>query len=129
MSRKVKVSDIRQGVTLYEVMAFPHKDGGAWITPITVQSTPRVRNTKSLFADQTEWLDNEPFEPKLCRSIFSLKDRNIIPNSYNFHQVFHTLKAAQRYADRMKRGCLTADERKRVVRLRRDHLDIMYFGF
>lgn len=45
MSRKVKVSDIRQGVTLYEVMAFPHKSGDAWVKTFTVESMPGLRNT------------------------------------------------------------------------------------
>lgn len=129
MSRKVKVSDIRQGVTLYEVMAFPHKSGDAWVKTFTVESMPGLRNTKSLFADRSEWLDNAPLMGMKTRSYFSLKDCNIIPNKYNFHRVFHTLKAAQRYADRMKRGCLTADERKRVTRLRREQREIMHFGF
>ena len=110
MSRKVKVSDVRQGVTLYYVHAFPHKGLPSRIDTFVVTKRP-----ESMFAVAKIFFDDELGTGWFTR-LFSLRDAGIIPNSYNFHKTFTSLKAAKLYAARMDRKCLTKQEREKVLR-------------
>jgi hypothetical protein len=106
---KAKISDVRQGVTLYYVHAFPHKGFPSYIDTIVVTERPKKKG------NSTFSMCNQYFNDELGSGVFtrpwSLKDAGIIPNSYNFHSTFTSLKSAKRYAERMNRVCLTAPER------------------
>lgn len=120
---KAKISDVRQGVTLYYVHAFPHKGIQSYIDPIIVTERPKKKGS-STFS-----MCNQYFNDELGSGVFtrpwSLKDAGVIPNTYNFHSTFTSLKAAKRYAERMNRVCLTAAER---VKLDKKVLDDLIFA-
>ncbi|MNP41982.1 hypothetical protein D3C76_1357150 [compost metagenome] len=59
---------------------------------------------------------------------FSLKDAGILPNRYNFHNTFTSRKAAERYAARMNRKCLTQQERDKVIRKQAEDIPIRFLG-
>lgn len=106
---KAKISDVRQGVTLYHVSAFPHKEMPSSIEAIFI-TKPAARTKNGLFSEAKYFYDDE-LSCGSYTSMWSLRDAGIIPNTYNFHKTFTSLKAAKRYAERMDRVCLTAAER------------------
>lgn len=126
MSKKVKVSDVRQGVTLYYVHAFPHKGADrSYIETVQVACKPFTsKYTDSLFA-----MGNFIFEDDLSsyNRQFSLRDAGIIPNPYNFHKAFTNLNTAERYAKRMDRQCLTFAERAKAKRKNQEDYDMRAF--
>lgn len=118
MSRKVKVSDVRQGVTLYGVHAFPHRGKNkSFITVMPISERPKNSEymKDSLFSKfRSEF---RGLNDTVHYSSFSLCDAGIVSNQYNFHKTFHTLKAAERYAARMDAVCLSKAERVRAANL------------
>ncbi|MNE03049.1 hypothetical protein D3C80_955380 [compost metagenome] len=114
MSRKVKVSDVRQGATLFYVRAWPHKGLASSVEEIIVTKRP-VMNSTGLFGEYKSFFSDDLGCGWFARP-FSLKDAGIIPNPYNFHNTFSSRKAAERYAARMNRKCLTAAERIKFER-------------
>lgn len=122
---KARISDVRQGVTLYYVHAFPHKGMLSYIDTIVVTERPKKKGG-GLFS-----MCNQYFDDELGCGVFvrpwSLRDSGIIPNTYNFHKTFKTLKAAQRYAKRMDRKCLNAAEREKYTEKLLDGIVTMGF--
>lgn len=112
---KAKISDVRQGVTLYHVKAFPHKGTPSYINTVIVTKRPIRRMSGALFGEVLEYFDDELGTGSYSR-MFSLRDVGIIPNRYNFHSTFTSLKAAKRYAERMDRVCLNSAERVKYNR-------------
>ena len=104
---KAKISDVRQGVTLYYVHAFPHKEISGYITKMVVTERPK-RNEIGLFS-VAKFQCADGSDSYSCP--WSLRDAGIIPNKANFHKTFTSRKAAQRYLNRMNRVCLNAAER------------------
>ena len=129
MSKKVKVSDVRQGVTLYNVHAFPHKGRNkSYIDAYPVTKRPwKSEHSNGLFAEARMFFSDELSTGSYTRQ-FSLRDAGIVPNSYNFHNTFSSLKKAQQYAARMNRQCLTAAERLKATRLNRNDREWRLFG-
>lgn len=125
MSKKVKVSDVRQGVTLYYVHAFPHKGPNmSYIDVLPVSKRPWVSElTGSLFAEA-----KVSDELGSYTRMFSLSDGGIIANRYNFHNTFKSLKKAKQYAARMDRQCLTAAEGDKATRKIKDDYDFRAFA-
>ena len=134
--KNVKIKDLRQGVTLYYVMAFPleSKGGNATVQPYSIQSRAYLKPLsgkgilRSVLADalwfkETHprayrwWHDTKPNKPLV--STHSVRDSGIAvgKTNYNFHRMFHTQKQAQRYADRMNSGCLTHEERLHALEM------------
>lgn len=130
--KNVKVKDFRQGKTFYYVMAFPldkQMGGHAKVDVYDIQSIayklPGDRNSLGLWYKTNEWREDWfTKQPKLRSDKHSLRDSGVAAGktNYNFHRIFKTRNQAQRYADRMNSGCLTAEERKHALRLnvRRD---------
>lgn len=116
-NNRVKYEDLKAGVTVYKVYAFPHRGGSAWVDTYHVLGRPKAgivgKAKKHHFVPYTEF---NFFDGIRTEHKFSISDANVIPNHYNFHQMFHTKKAAERYAQRIRTGCLTAAERKSVCR-------------
>lgn len=112
---KAKISDVRQGVTLYYVHAFPHKGMPSYINKVVVTKRPVRRLSGALFGEVLEYFDDDLGTGSYSR-IFSLRNAGIIQNRYNFHSTFTSLKAAKRYAERMDRVCLNAAERVKYNR-------------
>lgn len=109
---KAKISDVRQGVTLYYVHAFPHKEISGHITQIFVTERPYHNGTGIFSSGMFKCHDST--ETYICP--FSLRDAGIIPNKSNFHKTFTSRKSAERYLARMNRVCLTAAERVKYMR-------------
>ena len=122
MSRKVKVSDVRQGVTLYLVHAFPQKGFPSYIEAMFVTKRPSMESV-GLFSECKMFLD----DGESYQRPFSLRDAGIIPNRYNFHNTFTSRKAAERYAARMNRKCLTKQERDKVIRRQAEDVNFRSF--
>lgn len=112
-NNRVKYEDLKAGITVFKVYAFPHRGGSAWVDTYHVLGRPKAgivgKARKHHFVPYTEF---NFFGEKRIEHRFSISDANVIPNHYNFHRLFHTLKAAERYAQRIRTGCLTAAERK-----------------
>lgn len=113
-NKRVKYGDLKAGVTVYKVYAFPNRaNGSAWVETYHVLGRPAASLTgkekKNHFVPYTEFvfIGSKRMEHK-----FSVSDTNVIPGYYNWHRLFHTKAAAERYAHRMRTGCLTAHERK-----------------
>lgn len=113
---KARISDVRQGVTLYYVHAFPHKVLKSRITPIFVTERPK-RNDVGLFS-KADFQGEDHLGLFIYNLPWSLKDAGIIENKANFHKTFTSMKAAKRYAARMDRVCLSAAERMKYNRKR-----------
>lgn len=111
---KAKVSDVRQGVTLFYVHAFPHKGIKSFIDTILPTDRPKMNDT-GLFGECLQFYKDDSSEGSYKRP-WSLRDAGIVPNGYNFHKTFTSRKAARRYADRMDRCCLTASEQTKYLR-------------
>lgn len=122
MSKKVKVSDIRQGVTLYYVRAFPHKGANqSYIQAYRVSTRPRKsEHSNGLFSEGLVFFEGDYGQGSFTRK-FSLKDAGIIPNRYNFHNSFTSLKRAKRYAARLDQQCLNAAELQKLERIKENH--------
>lgn len=119
---KAKISDVRQGVTLYYVHAFPHRGKNrSYFQPYVVSKSPVAVNgfKNSLFAEAKHFYDDDLSTGSYTQQ-FSLRDAGIIPNKYNFHMTFTSLKKAKRYAARMDRVCLSAAERVKFNKLQHD---------
>lgn len=112
-NNRVKYGELKAGVTVYKVYAFPHRDASAWIEVYRVTGRPGPsivgKSKKSHFVP---YYDFNSFTGCRVDRSFSVGDANVIPNKYNFHRLFHTRKSAARYAQRIRTGCLTAAERK-----------------
>lgn len=133
--KNVKLKDFRQGKTLYYVMAFPLDDrmgGHAKVDVYNIQSIAFKlsgdMHSLGRWYNTTEWRDHwATGKPTLYHNKHSCRDSGVAVGKrhYNFHRVFKTQNQAQRYADRMNSGCLTAEERKNALRLncRRDDYD------
>lgn len=117
---RVKFKDLRQGVTVYLVHAFPESESG-WIKKHVLKGKPHKNNNINTW--QVDYLPPEnsryyPNDP--CKlHHFMLADANVrfsdvARKPYNFHAVFHTRKEAERYMERIARGCLTHAEQLRV---------------
>lgn len=110
---KAKISDVRQGVTLYYVHAFPHKGVPSSINTLVVTKKPfKSKHSGGTFSEAVFHFEDD-FGKDFYTRQWSLSDGGIIANKYNFHKTFTSMKAAKRYAARMDRVCLTAAERKK----------------
>lgn len=108
---KAKISDVRQGVTLYYVRAFPHKGVPSTINTLAVTKKPyKSKQSGGTFSEAVFHFEDD-FGKDFYTRQWSLSDGGIISNKYNFHNTFTSMKAAKRYAARMDRVCLTAAER------------------
>lgn len=127
MSKKVKVSDIRQGVTLYYVHAFPHKGANrSYINAYHISKKPYLsKTTNSLFSECIEFFEDSNGRGSYTRE-FSLRDAGITPNRYNFHNSFTSLKRAKQYAARMDRRCLNAAERLKLLHITRNDNELRF---
>lgn len=116
-NRRVKYAELKAGMTVYKVYAFPHRGESSWIVTYHVLGRPKAglsgKAKKHHFVPYTEF---NFFDGKRLEYKFSIGDANVIPNHYNFHRLFHTKKAAEAYAKRVRAGCLTAAERKSIGR-------------
>lgn len=116
-NNRVKYADIKAGMTVFKVYAFPHRGASAWVEVYRVTGRPAPgnigREKKHHFVPYYDF--NSITGCRVERS-FSIGDANVIPNHYNFHRLFHTRKSAERYAQRIRTGCLTAAERKSMGR-------------
>lgn len=125
MSKKAKVSDVRQGVSLYKVHAFPERGPNmAFITRMMVTRAPDARTAiggmdLGLFAEALhDYMDGSG----AYKSEFSLRDAGIEPNKYNSHMTFTSLRKAKSYAARMNAQRLSAAERLRTSGFKRRDL-------
>lgn len=119
----LKRSDIRQGRTLYLVMAFPTKDrqfqeNNSSIKKVRVDSRPF-------------FVDGHPKDSyKFKRTVLTHPHSYIgegaeylstwridTDNQYNHHKAFLSRRKAEAYAKRMASGCLTAAERAIALRM------------
>lgn len=88
----------RQGKVLFYVHAFPESKKGG-ITVVKPAGKPRykkwaVSSGGAWFCDTKKEVDGFKYS-----SSFSLQDCNLIPNSYNSHQIFDSEKAANKYLE------------------------------
>lgn len=126
MSKKVKVSDVRQGVTLYYVHAFPYKGPNlSYIEAVRVTKPRYPTITGGTFAEGRFFMDDGDSYVRP----FSLRDAGIVPNRYNFHNTFTSLKKAKQYAARMDRVCLNAAEMVKYREKVRDLREDLALGF
>lgn len=111
----MKLSDIKQGRTIYLVSAFPF-DGefnrnNANIRKLLIMSRPYQKE----LAGKMMWR----FKSKNCygniNEEFCSTWRIAGDNTYNDHRAFFSLRAATRYLNRMLSGCLTAQEQDRTA--------------
>ena len=109
---KAKISDVRQGVTLHYVHAFPHKGMPSYIESIFVTKRP-FKHSIGLFSECKVFYNDDLGQGSYLRQ-WSLRDAGIIENKYNFHRTFTSLKAAKRYAASMDRNCLNAQEQAKL---------------
>lgn len=111
-NNRVKYADIKAGMTVYKVYAFPHRGASAWVEVYRVTGRPGPSIVgKSKKHHFVPYYDFNSLDGRRVERTFSVNDANVIPNHYNFHRLFHTRKAAERYAQRIRTGCLTAAER------------------
>lgn len=83
----------KQGKVLYKVYAFPEKYH-AFIVTIEPLTKPYLTRLREWFIDCKVTYEGE-IESYVTRN--SLKDMNLIPNSYNDHRTFSKLKHAEKY--------------------------------
>ena len=134
---RIKFKELRQGVTVYTVHGFGPGRGTGWVEKERVMHLPVLnKSVNSYFiftAEKKERHGNRrerdmiflPKEnkhiPKLHKGFFTgdqcIRSPNKEPRTNSFHSTFRTLKAAQRYLDRINRGCLSADERERYEKM------------
>lgn len=108
-NKRAKLCDLREGRTVYMVHAFPHKNRqSSWLA--TYRLLGRVHGG-TRFVPYTEF---RFYKDERLQYDFSALDANVIPNHYNFHRLFTTKNAAQRYLDRMKSGSYTHAERLKI---------------
>lgn len=115
----LKISDVRQGVTLYFVSMFPEADtefrrNNNRIERKIVTSRPVIVNLAGKPCYKFSTINE--------RGYYSLSDfastwRIGVDNNYNFHRAFKKRRHAQAYMDRINSGCLSAAERKLLDRL------------
>ena len=114
MSDFAKVKDIRAGTTLYIVYAFPELGGQGggelWIEPIHVKNKPFLYDHRGAYARKFWMFDS-------ANDIHPLEDINVVPNTYNFHQLFKCERGARRYLNRINGGRFTPSEQQKLVRL------------
>lgn len=116
-SNRVKYGELKAGMTVYKVYAFPHRGASAWVEVYRVTGRPKAANIgKEKKHHFVPYYDFNSFTGCRVERAFSISDANVIPNHYNFHRLFHTKNAAERYAQRIRIGCLTAAERKSIGR-------------
>lgn len=116
-NNRVKYKDIKAGMTVYKVYAFPHRGASAWVEVYHVTGRPGpIIVGKMKKHHFVPYYDFNSITGCRVERTFSVNDTNVIPNHYNFHRLFHTRKAAERYAQRIRTGCLTAAERKSMGR-------------
>lgn len=126
----MKVKDLRQGQTIYLVMAFPlHPRGfhanNCCIKRMLISKVEQYRKKNStLFGSwflrgRIERLDEfgqirhrDAFDRTTVDKQFCDTFRIGSDNCYNSHKAFRTYKAAQRYLTRMSLQCLTPKERR-----------------
>ena len=114
---KLKPKHIKQGTVLYHAFAFPRSNGEpsvAWYETVKVLERPRPFTSR---------YHSKPLLGFKCiEGDYGLRERAVWVESVmsaeslsdTFHRMFRTPRQAQRYVDRMERGCLTALERKRL---------------
>lgn len=122
--KALQPKDFRQGITVYEVMAFPYRGKrDATVEEIQIWGRPYRKpglTYLSLWVDVR--VENYLFGGYRIDSR-SLKDAGVMENNYNMHRWFKTRKQAQRYADRMNDLRLSASEAKKARKLADDWAD------
>lgn len=116
---KLKLRDFKQGKTVYHAFAFPHTDPSknvAWFDTVNILDRPKP--FYSPYFSKPQWgfecteggLNNLRERVVWIESLISEEMLTI-----SFHRMFRTPRQAQRYCNRMERGCYTALERKRIA--------------
>lgn len=144
---RIKFKELRQGVTVYTVHAFGPGRGEGWVEKERVAHLPIYSKSIKSYRVYTAPKKgphihrNKPeliYIPKTGKHVPSIHEgfftgdqciRTPIsePRTNSFHSTFRTRKAAQRYLDRINRGCFTADERKRYeAALENDEFNKMF---
>jgi len=81
--------NFKTGETIYHVHALP-RSGEKWLDTYIV-----VKNTTMLKEKVPALLVQKP--DKTWKDTISLRDANVIPNTYSCHRIFKTLEAAEAY--------------------------------
>ena len=104
-----KLRKLKQGVTLYQVYAFPHTSADSngnygWITKVRCNSRPQVEisDWRYHFINVTVIDDDRPSSYECDKS---LKDMGLIENNYNYHKTFFTENKAKAYLADITRRC------------------------
>lgn len=108
---RAKLKDIKQGKTFYSVQVIYSACGNpsVLLSKILIACRPYVSlHTKTLFVDYYD--SYSKYMNMAGRQTRSLKDDNVLPNSYNLHALFTTRKSAERYVQNIKDGRLTDRE-------------------
>ena len=116
-----KVKDIRPGRVLYQVFC-NSETASDIITTLIITGKPKLSGivTNSYFFDCKEYNTRNNYSSIWLKHNYSIKDRNVgvhDSDSYNLHHLFTSKKAAQKFIDRVNKGCLSFHEQKLLIRL------------
>lgn len=92
------VKRFKNGATIWMVMVL---EGDAFISRAFVNGRPYLERYGSHMSVFVPISYDCPKSNKISKkySSFTLKDFNVIPNTYNEHRIFFTEKSARKYAD------------------------------
>ena len=112
---RVKLKDIRQGKTFWQVRALYSAEGEPHLSVVKLSVSGRPYLNKSV--DDYFFRCVETHHFGTLTGAVSVQDLNVLPNTYNMHALFSSKKSAERYAGRLKSDCLSAREREIKAKL------------
>ena len=130
-----KVKDIHPGRVLYQVFC-NSETASDIITTLIITGKPKLSGivTNSYFFDCKEYNTRNNYSSIWLKHNYSITDRNVgvhDSDSYNLHHLFTSKKAAQKFIDRVNKGCLSFHEQKLLTQLaeyaeENDYWDALY---
>lgn len=125
----MRLSDIRQGRTIYLVSVFPECDAefqknNGRIERCMVMSRPVLTKVGSKLIHR--FSANKGFA-YLDQNVFCNTWRIGADNTYNMHKAFLSRRKAEAYQRRIVSGCLTIKERLLLVQLRKQRVEMDLF--
>ena len=110
---KVKIEDLKDGAVIWKVTVYGDFEIRSFVECMLIIGEP----FKSKYTSPELFCKYKIIHPKHNYiTDFSLRDANIIPNTYNVHQAFTTREEANAYNERFQNPSLLTDFERNYFR-------------